>query len=167
MDDRDMRENPFECVEPELGDLLWKRGMPDLEPELRARLEDHLLVCDACRLTLATEERTVRGLRSGALRLEEPARRRWRRALEGFSRSPRARWLIRGGSLAVAASLVLILLVPPSPPRGGDLRRAAAAGSRFERPLEDEVVLSDRPGLAWSPIPGASSYRVEISSVGG
>jgi hypothetical protein len=166
MDDANLRDNPFECVEPELGELLWQYGMPGVDPALRAKLTDHLTICDACRFTLATEERVIRGLQAGSLTLRQPARPRWARFFAGILGPPRGRVLAFGGALTLAASLVLMFLVPPSP-AGGGLRRAAADAPRFTRPVEGEVIWSANPRLTWSAVPGASSYRLEVSRIGG
>jgi hypothetical protein len=166
MDDANLRDNPFECVEPELGELLWQYGMPDVDPVLRAKLADHLTICDACRFTLATEERVIRGLQAGSLTLREPARPRWSRFFAGILGPSRGRVLAFGGAVTLAASLVLMFLVPPSPTSGG-LRRTAAGVPHFTRPVEGEVILSASPRLIWSAVPGASSYRLEVSQIGG
>ncbi len=166
MDDAELRDNPFECVEPELGKLLWRYGLPGGDPALQSQLADHLTICDACRFTLATEERVIRGLQAGSLTLHEPARPRWSRFLVGILGPPRGRVLALGGACTLAASLVLMLLVPPSP-AGGGLHRGAAGAPRFTRPVEGEVIWSASPRLAWSAVPGASSYRLEVSEVGG
>lgn len=151
----------YECVEPELGELLWRRLDPDLESDLRSRLEDHLSICDACRLILLVEGRIEGGLRAGEWALEG-----------GRSVGPATGSRVRkstalAGGLALAASLVLMLILPPAARAPLGLVRGDTAGMGFVRPIEGEVLVTSRPSFRWASIVGATAYRIEISQVDG
>ncbi|MCP4572881.1 MAG: hypothetical protein GY838_11060 [bacterium] len=140
----------FECVEPAVGELLWQLRDPDLAADTRARFEDHLLVCDACRLEHAVSAQVSRLLEDGEV------------VVATRHRGPRlAAW---SGGCALAAALVLAFLVPPRPATHTVPRRGVDA-THVVRPVEGEVVLADRPHLDWTPVPGATAYRVEITGL--
>lgn len=149
----------YECIEPELGLLAWRRDDPSAPADLRARLERHLVFCDACRLAPAIERRVAQGLRDGSIRIPAsgypPAR----------MRSPR-RAVAAAGACAFAAGLAAMLLLPPAPAGPRKATRAAPAVMRIVRPVEGEVVLGRTPKLRWTAAAGASAYRVDISAVG-
>jgi len=141
-----------ECVEPTLGRERWRLADPELGPAERERLEDHLAICDACRLDQAVAERVAAAVRAGAL----PA------AAPGHTR--RRRWLA-GSVVATAAALALVVILPPRPRGPAVAPRGDAAGSIL-RPVEGEMIATDRPAIAWSPIDGATAYHVELQAVG-
>ncbi len=153
MDETMRKPNGYECVEPELGDELWRLGAPATDAGLRRRLENHLMICDACRLRCAAERRVAAGLADGTLALPD-------------ARPRAARALAWGGGLAVAAGLALILVLPPRA-RDGDRIVRAPDDPQFHRPVEGEVVRGGRPTLSWASIEGATAYRVHVDEVGG
>ncbi|MEN8006875.1 MAG: hypothetical protein ABFS42_07640 [Candidatus Krumholzibacteriota bacterium] len=158
MDELNVDRNDFECVEPALGDEMWRFEAPDLDASLRRRLENHLMICDACRLRQAMDRRVASGLEDGTLELQSGRAVHPRRlAIHALGWS---------GGLAVAASLVLMLLVPPQARNGGRLVRSAD-DTRFLRPVEGEVINGGQPRLSWEPVPGATNYRLTVSEVGG
>ncbi len=168
MTDRNgIRPDEFECVEPDLGAQLWRRDDPALDPVLKERLADHLLICDACRLELLIKGRIEGGLRAGELHLDGVAgRRRPPQGRPGGRRGGRGAAAL-GGGLALAASLALMLVLPPAGRTLPGVVRGGPSGTGFQRPVEGEVLLSDRPTLRWSPITGATAYRVDVSRVDG
>lgn len=149
----------YECVEPALGAALWRIDLPDTPAELRQRLEDHRVVCDACRLQQAAGVRIQRGLASGSLRL--PA------SLPPLGARKAA--LVRsaaGGVVGLAAAFALLFLAPPPRPDHEAQVRGGAA-SRFLRPVEGEVLRGAEIPLAWQPLPGATAYRVTLRQIDG
>ncbi len=147
----------FDCVEPKWGDQLWRYHEPDLDPKLRQGLADHLFICDACQLSRASEEALAAALSDG-------------RVTAAPATSPQVislPWLRWGSVAAVAASLVLMLVLPPTGRQAGGVRRGASPDPHFQRPVEGEVLRTSAPELKWSAIPGATSYQVQISEVGG
>jgi len=151
----------YECVEPELGELLWRRLDPGLEPDLRSRLQDHLSICDACRLTLLVEGRIEGGLRAGEWALEGG------RSVRPATGSRTRKSTVFAGGLALAASLVLMLILPPAARAPLGVVRGDTAGMGFVRPVESEVLVTSRPDFRWTPIAGATAYRIEVSQVDG
>ncbi len=154
-------DHRFECVEPDLGEQLWKLDTDDVAHELKQRLERHLRVCDDCRLQRAVHARLGEMGAEGDLVVEvEPARdaHRWRRP-DGL--------MAACGGLALAASLALVLVLPPTLPRAPGLSRAEDPGPGFLRPVEGEVLGADTPDLKWRPIAGATAYNLEITQTDG
>ena len=147
----------YECVQPELGDQIWRLEDPTTAADLEARLRRHLAVCDSCRLPMAMGERLIEGAASGRLRMKAEARPdggRWAATV-----------LTGAGITALAASLVLLLIMPPRDLADGRWRSEDAPG--FIRPLEGEVVLDAAPELSWTPIEGATAYEVSLSDADG
>jgi hypothetical protein len=155
MDDLKTERDGYECVDPDVGEEMWRLGAPALDAALRRRLETHLTVCDACRLRRAVERRVAEGLSDGTLSL--PARRRGPRA---------ARAVAWGGALAAAAGLALMMILPPRA-RDGDRLVRGPGDPQFRRPVEGEVVRGGRPTLSWAAIEGATAYRIVVDEVGG
>jgi len=151
------REPGFECVDPQWGDQMIRLHEADLTPAVRKGLEDHLFICDACRLSQQVEATVGEAIRAGRVTIEPGT---VARPLP----FPLLRW---AGPTAIAASLVLMFLMPPTGRNPGGVQRDGESAPRFERPVEGEIVWGDAPELKWSPIEGATSYRVEISEVGG
>lgn len=147
----------FECVDPTWGDQLVRLHEPNLAAELRQSLEDHLFICDACRLSQEVEAAVGEAIRAGRVTIEPGT---VTRPLP----FPLLRWV---GPVAVAASLVLMFLVPPEGRNPGGVTRGGEVPLKFERPVEGEIIWGDAPELKWTEIPGATSYRVQISEVGG
>ncbi len=160
MDEKKPDHHDFECVEPALGDEMWRLDSPALDAALHSRLDNHLMVCDACRIRRATEARIAAGLSDGTLVLPRT------RPLVADVRRPRMRVMAWSGGLAVAASLLLLMVMSPRARDDGRIVRSADE-PRFLRPVEGEVVSGGHPRLSWAPIEGASAYRLTISEVGG
>lgn len=149
-------QDEFECLDPDLGEQLWRREEPECPTELFERLEAHLTYCAYCRLQVAVEERTVAGLREGRLRVTL-----------GSGRGGRiVRWAAGTGAMALAAGLALILLLPPRAPHEDMVMRGEGQPG-IDRPVPGEVVLGGRPEVRWTELEGANRYNVEISMVGG
>ena len=144
----------YECVEPALGAQLGRLDEPDLDADTRRRLEDHLAVCDACRLTRAL----------GPALGREAARLETRPAAGAAARV--ATIAAGGGAMLLAASLVLMLALPPRSRQAGLVMRSGGP-EVFQRPVDGEVVRDRTPRLRWRPVPGATAYRVTIAAVGG
>lgn len=149
----------WECVDPELGNQLWRRDDPLTDAALRARLERHVALCDCCRLSLAAAAGIAAGLRDGTLGVPAGTWPAARRAMQ-------RRRLAGGGAGALAAGLALMLLLPPASSPPAARTRGDADGPRFLRPVESQIVLSRTPALSWTPIAGASGYRLLLSAEG-
>ncbi len=147
----------FACVDPEWGEQLWRFEEPNLETRVRKGLEDHLFICDACQLTRASEVALGAAIKSGRVQAIPAAPTRLRPVP----------WLQWGGVAAMAASLALMVILPPTGRQVGGMRRGDSPVPHFQRPVEGEVLRTGAPELTWSAIPGASSYQVQISEVGG
>ena len=59
-----------------------------------------------------------------------------------------------------------MLVLPPRARDGGRILRSSDE-FQFSRPVEGEVVLGQHPRLTWTPIEGATSYRITINEVEG
>jgi hypothetical protein len=148
----------YECVDPAVGHDLGQLDHPDTDPEFASLLQDHLAICDACRLSRAVAHRLPEALaapvgarpKGGVI----DARRRFRRL--------GSTW----GAAAIAAGLALVMLLPPVPEGAGRLQRGDDAGG-FVRPVEGEVVTPGPVTLDWSPIDGATGYRVRVAATDG
>ena len=147
----------FVCVDPKWGDQLGRYDEAGLDSKIRKGLDDHLFICDACQLARASEAALATAIQAGQVKLTPAAR----------ARPVHLPWLQWGGAGAVAASLMLMLIMPPTGRQAGGLRRGDSADPHFQRPVEGEVLRSDAPELKWSAIPGATSYKVQVSEVGG
>lgn len=144
----------YECVDPPRGRLLWEPPH-ELDDEQRRQLELHLGVCDHCRLEAAAEAELASGLRSGALRFKRPGLPTvWSFAAPA-------------GAVLAAACLTLMLVLPPRARLDEVALRDDAVATRFITPVEGQVLTGDRVVLAWSPVAGATSYRVTVELVGG
>ncbi|MFC1573311.1 hypothetical protein ACFL6M_06900 [Candidatus Eisenbacteria bacterium] len=142
----------YECVEPQLGELLWQFDMPDVDPRLRQELAQHLTVCDACRFSRAVEERVATGLKDGSLDIKAPTGNAVLSAVLSLFTPPRqkaAAGLRTGGVLAVAACLALILWLPPVAPSLGLISRAEEGAPSFDRPVSEEIVLGGHPQISY------------------
>lgn len=153
----DRVKTPFECIDPSMGEQLWRLQDADVDPGLRATLEAHAAACDACRLLVRLDARAQELAQAGRLRGLDPGP-----AVPPPHDSRLARGRVRWeAALPLAASLVAMLVLPPQPitpgrpVRGPDL-------VRFIRPVEGEVVSTRRPELRWTPIPGATRYAIEL-----
>lgn len=144
----------LECLDPMLGEQIWQRATDDCPPDLRERLEAHLQYCAACRLQAAVEDLVAGGLRTKRLQLP-PARDY---AAPG--------WLGAMGMASIAASVVMMLTLAPRPASEALVLRGDDAGMpAIERPVPGEIVHGRRPTLRWTPLAGASSYRVRVTAV--
>lgn len=148
---------PFECVDPSVGESIWRLEEPDVDPQLRAELLAHVSACHACRLLVRLDEKARELAKSGSLELPAPPGP----APQRPGLRPRRIHVASVAGLALAACLAAILLTPPQPVTG----RLSVRGNertRFLRPVEGEVVSASRPVLRWTPLEGASRYFVEI-----
>ena len=46
----------YECVDPLLGQEMWRLDAPEADATLRRALENHLAICHACRMAVAFED---------------------------------------------------------------------------------------------------------------
>lgn len=141
-------EKDYECVDVRLGRKMWRLAEPGLPADVRAELEDHLEICDACRRDRAVTDTVARLIVAREVDLPRPRR------------GPRLATV--GGGLALAASLALAFVAPPRPAGPSVLRRGVDE-ARIVRPVEGEVVTGDRLRLDWEPVPRASAYAVVVS----
>lgn len=147
-------KTPFACIDPPVGDQIWRLEQPDPGSGLPAELEAHLSACHACHLLVNLDAKARELARCGRLESAGPV---WRPRIFR-SHASRATWI---AGLGLAASLAAMAFLPPRP--------AGVASSvrgldrvRFLRPVEGEVLAASRPVLRWSPIAGASRYVVEV-----
>ncbi len=147
-------KTPFECIDPSVGEQIWRLEQPGPDSPRRAELEAHLSACHACRLAVDLDAKARELARSG--RLERGARS-WRPRIPRLI-PDRTIWIAGFG---LAASLAAVIFLPPRPVADGSSVRGRER-IRFLRPVEGEVVAASRPVLRWTPIPGASRYSVEI-----
>jgi len=162
----DVNMNSYECVEPEVGDQIWRYGLPDIDSETRGLLGDHLKMCDRCRLAQALEREAEAGLQAGRLTVAAASLPNARP-----SRSKRWTRLDKGTGLAaaslMAATLAFVLLLPHGALERSLPTRGEGGAPGFHHPAEGEVVLGSRPQLSWQPVDGARSYRVTVNSTDG
>jgi hypothetical protein len=151
-----MEEGYYECAERELGEQIWQLDDPNIAPDLRAHLEDHLSICAACRAERALQERLRPALAGGAVTIPSD------RAVIRIPRS--VGW---AGSLALAACLALVFILRPTMPADNRVVRGDRASPGFLRPLPGEVIWGARPVLAWHPIERATAYMVNVREIDG
>ncbi len=145
----------FECVDPSVGDEIWRLDLPAIDAASRHVLEAHVSVCHACRLHRDLDTRTGRLVRDGELEpVAAPP------AATGTSGVARAAGV--AAALAIAASMVGVLFLPPRPSEGVMTVRGEGE-ARFTRPVEGEVVTAGACRLSWTEVPGASSYEVRVT----
>ncbi|MBC8423220.1 hypothetical protein H8E07_03775 [bacterium] len=163
MSGNDVTTDGFECIEPDLGDQMWRLEGSDSEPLLRERLIDHLAYCDACRLKQGAVQHLQRALADGDVELSRSVRRRAplpsdRRYVGVIQKS--GAW----GGLALAAGIAMMLLLPPEKP-GDDLTsRSGPDTARFLEPVESQVVSDRTPRIAWTGVEGASGYQLTLEA---
>ncbi len=152
-------ESPFECIEPEFGDQLWRLEQGDLDPDLCSTLEAHVEACHACRLLQTLDRRSRELIQGGSLcSTAETDRLGWLDKLRHLS--------LPIAGLALAASLLSVIFLPPRP-SNGEFATRGEGDTRFLRPVEGEVVGTLNPELRWTPVDGASGYHLEIRDLAG
>ncbi|MBC8426281.1 hypothetical protein H8E07_19365 [bacterium] len=157
MNEREIPQDGYECVDPDLGGELWRLDDPETNRALRGRLEVHVSICARCRLQLATEDWTRSGLRSEriVLRGERSRTRITPLHLGGF------------GAMALAAGIALVFLLPAGTLDKDMLVRGNPEQPAITRPIPGEVVHGNKPRIEWTPIADATSYRVTLRQVDG
>ena len=158
--DHGQDDRNYECVEPDVGELMWQYEMPDVDPEIQRRLEDHLTVCAECRMELAVR-RQLQAEPAGQDRTAAPLR------LVSGPRRRLARGLVIAAVVQLAACLLLVFLLPPQDPDAGRRLRAGGASAHFLRPVTGEVVGAGNVAFAWSPIDQVSGYRLTVRDPSG
>ncbi len=145
---------PHECIEPSIGDQIWRLEAGNLDPELQRKLTAHLQACQHCQeiVDLDSEARSL--LREGLLKVPAdtaPLRefRRWHWQGLGFS------------GFAAAACLLLMILLPPRP-AGITVLHRGDDSPRFTSPVEGEVVSNRFRELRWTALHGVTSYRIHL-----
>ncbi|MBU0742046.1 hypothetical protein KKG45_08825 [bacterium] len=145
----------YECVDPNVGEEIWRLDIPNLDAVLRRELEAHVLVCHACRLHRDLDACARRLVRDGEIDLgATPAAASWSSGL--------ARAAGIAATLAIVASLVGVLFLPPRPV-GADMAVRGEVEARFTRPVEGQVVPAGACCLSWTEVPGATRYEVRIT----
>jgi|GEM_PF-2166845 len=154
-------DSAYECLEPALGTCLWELERDDTPGDRRARLQAHLDLCEACQWDRAVAVRLEAGLTAGTLHLPHteatPGRRR--------TRWPHPAALASSGAALIAACLVLMMILPPAPTGDQVTLRTGESAQGFLRPVEGEVVHAGSMILSWTPVEGATSYRVTLRGV--
>ncbi len=147
-------DTAHECIEPIIGDQIWRLEAGNLDPELHRKLTAHLQACQHCQeiVDLDSEARSL--MREGLLKVPKetaPRResRRWRWRGLGFS------------GFAAAACLLLTILLPPRP-AGITVLHRGDDSPRFTSPVEGEVVSNRFRELRWTALHGVTSYRIRL-----
>lgn len=146
----------YECIDPSLGEHLWRLDDPTTAADLQTRLQRHLRHCSVCRQRVALSRTVAEGLQDGRLviRPMQADRRVW------------SEWSLNLGVGVLAACLALVFVLPPRLP-GLDLVMRGGNGPFIAAPLPGSVVLDRTPVIRWTRIERASSYRVSLREVGG
>ena len=147
----------YECLDPELGQQVWRLDDPTTDAALADRLRAHLEFCAHCRSVRWVGDKLAQGLKEGALAIPEKGSATRIPALIG--------WTTGLGWLAAAACLALVLLQAPTPEHDGMIMRGSDSPA-ITRPMGDEVLLDRNPTIRWDPIQGARQYQVAIEAVG-
>lgn len=149
------RMSDYECIDPTLGDQIWRLEDPATATDLRTQLATHVRYCAACRLRRSLVEEVSGGLREGRLSLRVPVRHpAW------------TMWTTRVGALAAAACLALIFVLPPRLATDGLVMRGDDE-PRIIDPLAGTVIADHTPTIRWTAIPRATAYRVSVREIGG
>lgn len=163
MSDEDEMTDGFECIEPDLGDQMWRLEGSGTESALHDQLVDHLAYCDACRLKQGAVRHLQRALADGDVEL---SRSDWRHAPSSSNRryhdviQRTGAW----GGLALAAGIALMLLLPPEMPGGNLTSRSGPDTARFLEPVESQVVSDRTLEIAWTSVEGASGYQLTLEA---
>ena len=151
----------YECIDPSLGEQMWRLADPECPAELQGQLQTHQAYCSHCRLQGAFEDKVVGGLGSKRLRLSKVPPR-----IISFP-EPAGAWGAGLGAVALAAGFALLMLLPPRTTLDGRIMRGDETQAAILRPVADEVTLGGHPRLRWTPLEGATRYEVRIEQVGG
>jgi hypothetical protein len=165
MNDGSAPKNAFECVEPDVGRELRHWTGPGATAAQRAQREDHLRICDACRLEAAVAREMLAGLADGSLVLPGNSAAAHRRRPRVLPIRPFPA-LTGAAACLVAAGLALAVLLPPVSPAGPGADRSGAEEG-FVRPVEGETVGSDDLQFRWHPVTDATGYALRVEEVGG
>lgn len=145
----------YDCVDPGVGDEIWRLDVPTINADLQRKLEAHVAVCHACRLHRDLDACARHLVRDGELHqgAAPPAAPR----ISGVARAAGV-----AATLAIAASLAGVLLLPPRPV-DTDLAVRGSGEARFTRPVEGQVVPAGACRLSWTEVPGATAYEVRVT----
>jgi len=150
----ELPDTSYECVDPVVGDEIWRLDDPATGPALRRRLEAHVAACHFCRLHRDLDVRMRRLVRDGEIAATAPS---------AATRSPGvARVAGVAAALAFAASLAGALFLPPRSVET-DLAVRGEDEARFTRPVEGQVVPDGACRLSWTEVSGASGYEVRVT----
>ncbi len=152
-------DTTFACIDPDVGDRIWQLDRPALDAKLRSKLEAHVAACHACRLHRELDARARELVCAGEIEEDGAAATR-----TGKLAVYRRVGLV--AALAVAASLAFAMLTTPRPAKI-DVAIRGEDDVRFTRPVEGEVVAVESSRLSWTEVPGATGYRVRVSSLDG
>ena len=151
----DQLNNQLECVDTSVGERILELESSTLDADERILLEAHRDVCSFCRLTLDLHHRLGSGIRDGSLEVNK---------FNDLKIVQQRKWTGWTAAVAIAASLVLVMVLPPRPV-GPTLVERGTDDAQFLQPVEGEVVRDGELTLAWTDVPGADSYRVQITGL--
>lgn len=141
------------CPEPE---QIWDAAHAQLTADAACQVVEHIAVCGACaadwRLALQGEMEKLE--RPAVPTVSRPARSRSRKTL-----------LTAAVVLILAGALLTGREVIDRAPPAIEFRSQDEMGIRSLVP-EDRPVPRDRVLLRWSPIPSATAYDIEVSTIG-
>ncbi|MCP4547668.1 MAG: hypothetical protein GY835_14505 [bacterium] len=161
-----MLSQKFECVEPEIGKLLDARPMAEYESGLREQLEAHIDVCHACRQHYRFSQEVEQLIGEGVGVVESDNAQ-----IISINTLFSRRSLLVASALALVASILLAILFGPSerallsPRSTSVIERSPTGDFQILHPFEGEVLGARGGNLKWTPVDGATSYRVELKNV--
>jgi hypothetical protein len=122
-----------------------------LDEQTRSRVVPHLAECTRCRAAVASITRA----------LTDPDVAREVEALTTRRRRPR--WLAWSGVAGAAAAVLLVVMIPRESDRApGSHRGPVIASGEVPTALAPAGIVGTVEELRWSPVDGASRYRVTI-----
>jgi len=148
----------YECIDPDLGQDIWRLDDPVTAPELKQVLLRHCHHCSACASTRAVSQAVDQAVQAGIVGGTPPKR---------TLRAGRSQWSVGIGGLAMAASIALIVMLPPRDFSREAVTRSSGGSPAILSPVTDEVIASSQPTIRWSPLDRARSYDVAVTTEAG
>lgn len=151
----DSIDQGLSCIDPKVG----KRILQLITAESSSKETDrnlltaHAETCAYCSLALDLHRRLGDGIRDGSLPVV---------SAKVVNPSNLNRWTGWSAVTVLAASLTLMFLMPPQPV-GPSLVLRGEGNAGFIRPIEGEVVAEGDLSVSWTAIPGADSYRIDLT----
>ncbi|MCP4144916.1 MAG: hypothetical protein GY752_06480 [bacterium] len=148
----------FECIEPELGQELWQYDCPEVDPDLKTKLGNHLTLCQKCNQIRELDSVLASGLSNGTLQIKKPV---YASPVKRYA----TRFVASMGTMAIAAGLVLMFMLPIQENANQVDRGLDKSG--FFMPVDSEVITGGKVNLAWAPVKRATGYLLRLESAEG